>query len=294
MKYIPFDKRKRRYGLWFTAPFLVGFVLMYLVPLISSVVYAFSKVSLNENGIQTVFIGLTNFRFAFTEDVDFLKKLTNSLGSMLYQVPLIILFSLFIAIMLNRKFHGRTIVRAIFFIPVIVASGVVINIMNGDIYAALMQEGQNSSSMLESTVLKQMLSVYGVRDDLINAFIGTIDAIFKLAWRCGIQILIFLAALQSVPPSLYESSAIEGANGWENFWFITLPMILPVMIVNCVYTIIDSFTDYNNVLMTYVYGYANKLNYGVFSAMAWTYFAIIAILLLLVFKLINKRAFYSV
>ena len=150
---------------------------------------------------------------------------------------------------------------------------------------------QTGGSMLESTVLRQMLSVYGMRDDIINAIIGTIDTIFQLAWHSGIQILLFLASLQSIPRALYESSSIEGANSWEDFWFITLPMISPILIVNCVYTIIDGFTDYSNVLMSHIFGYTNKLSYGISSAMAWAYFIIIAAIVAVVYKLINKRAF---
>jgi len=294
MKFVSIERKRRRYGLMFSLPFILGFIFLYMVPLVSSIIYSFSKVSIDETGINTTLIGFDNFTYAFTKDADFVKKLTSSLTTTLYQIPLIILFSLFIALMLNHKFKGRGIVRAIFFLPVIVASGVVISIMSGDIYSALMQSGPQTSSMLESTVLKQMLSVYGIREDIVNAIIGTIDTIFQLAWRSGIQILLFLASLQSISKSLYESSSIEGANAWENFWFITLPMILPILIVNCVYSIIDGFTDYNNVLMNHIYGYANKLNYGISSAMAWVYFLIIAVAIALIFKVINKRAFSAV
>ena len=293
VKATSFDIKKRRYGVIFSLPFILGFVLMYMTPLISSIIYSFSKVTLSNTGIKTEFIGMENYIFAFTKDAEFIRKLGGSLLSTLYQIPLILIFSLFIALILNHKFRGRLVVRAIFFLPVIVASGVVINIMSGDLYASLMESGnqQVSGSMVESTVLKQMLAVYGLRDDIINAIIGTIDTIFQLAWRSGIQILIFLASLQSIPGTLYESSSIEGANGWEDFWFITLPMISPILVVNCVYTIIDGFTDFNNVLMSHIFGYVNKLSYGISSAMAWTYFVIIAIIIAVVFKVINKRAF---
>jgi len=287
-------RRTARYGLMFSMPFIIGFVFMYLIPLSNSVRYAFSKVMPGSEGVKTEFIGFDNFGFAFTGDADFIKKLAGSLGSTLFQIPVIIIFSLFIAMMLNHKFHGRTLVRAIFFLPVIVASGVVINIMTGDLYASVMQGGRQSSSMMQSTVLRDILSVYGMAEETAATLTGFIDTIFQLAWKSGIQILLFLAGIQSIGRPLYESSSIDGASAWENFWFITLPMISPILIVNCVYTIIDGFTDYSNELMQHIYAYANKLEYGTSSAMAWIYFAIVAIIVGIVFAVINKRAFSAV
>ena len=287
---VSFERKKQWYGIAFSAPFIIGFILMYMVPLVSSVNYAFSDVTTNENGVSTTFNGFANFSYAFTQDPNFISTLFSSLGSTLYQTILILLFSLFIAMMLNDKFRGRIVVRAIFFIPVIVASGMVIHIMTGDVLQALQQGGQNSSSLLESTFLKHMLSTYGIGDSTITAIVTTIDSIFQLAWRSGIQILIFLAALQSISKSLYESSAIEGANAWENFWFITMPMIMPILLVNTVYTIIDNFTDYNsNKLMAYINdNYLTQVKYGCALAMAWTYFLIIAVLLAIVYLIITK------
>jgi len=285
---------KKRAGMFFCAPFIVGFLLFYLIPLINSVLYSFSEVKLDNTGINLTYNGLTNYIFAFTKDSTFLRNFISTLGSTLYKIPIILLFSLFIGIMINHKFPGRTFIRAMFFLPVIISSGVVINIMTGDVYSAVLGGGQSNSTLIQSNVLGEMLSLYGVRQDIINGLTGAIDQIFELTWRSGIQILLFLASLQAIPDSLYEASSIEGANSWENFWFLTIPMISPVLLVNGVYTLTDTFIDYANPVMKQIFNYASTLNYSVSMAMAWSYFFVISLLLLVLYLIVRKKIYYSV
>jgi ABC-type sugar transport system permease subunit len=205
----------------------------------------------------------------------------------LYQVPVIIIASLLFSIVINQKFLGRTLTRAVFFIPVIVASGVVINVMMGDKIAVSLIGGAVPSgtqqTIFSSSSLQNMLINSGLNANFVNYFTSISNNLFDLLWRTGIQTIIFLAGLQTIPPSLYEASSIEGATAWENFWMITFPMLIPIMIVNIIYTIVDSFTNPSNKIMVQIINQFNILKFGEASAMAWTYFLLIGIVLAAIF-----------
>jgi len=275
-------------------PFIIGFIFLYTVPFVTSIVYAFSDVGITNLGIDLTFVGLDNFIFATTVEPRFLRYLLESLWALAYQLPIILMFSLFIAMILKQKFIGRTVFRSIFFLPVIVATGVIINIMTGDIYAGLSQGTQPDAGagFLQNIMILEVLRMYGFSDDIIIGFIGILNSIFEMIWRSGVQILLFLAGLQSISPSLYEASTVEGSTKWEDFWFITFPLITPVLLVNSVYTIVDAFTDYSNSYMRMVFGYANRLQYGTSMAMAWMYFVIILAVIAVLYRVLSRREIY--
>ncbi len=204
---------------------------------------------------------------------------------MLYQVPFILIVSLFLATIINQKFVGRTFVRAIFFLPVIVASGVVISLIQSDALSSTMMEGNTETTIFNSTVLEEFLQQTGLSAKITGYFTTITNNMFDLLWKTGIQTLMFLAGLQSVSPSLYEASSVEGATGWENFWLITFPMLVPIIFVNTVYTVVDSFMDLSNGVMTQILGTTNNVEYGKAAAMGWSYTIIILFVLLLVFIL---------
>lgn len=274
--------RRAMTGRLFVLPFYIGFALFFLKPAVESLTFAFSDVTIKRGGFDVVFSGLKNLRYIFQTDPDFTKNLVASLTSLLYTVPVVIIASLFFAIVLNAKFHGRTVVHAIFFLPVIIASGVVMEIINSDTFASGLissSQGMDAAVSASSYGLTELLIQMGLSEDIVSYFSYISSNLYDLMWRTGIQMIIFLAALQSISPALYEASAIEGASAWENFWMITIPMIAPMILVNIVYTIIDTFTDSANAVMDQITTVFRDQQYSRAAAMSWVYFLIIGVIL---------------
>lgn len=271
-------------GLCFTIPFIIGFLMFFLKPLFQSFIFVFSKVRVSD-GYTTEFIGLDNIEYLFTKDANFATNLVESMVNLLWQMPVIVVFSLFFAIILNQKFKGRIVMRAIFFLPVIIASGLVMQIIQSDAAAGAALSGSvvSAGSTSNSDVLRELLINTGLGDKFVNAITTVTDSLFTLTWKTGIQMIIFLAGLQSVPTSLYEAASVEGASGWESFWKITLPMLTPILQLTIVYSIVDNFTDTKNKVMTQVMSNARLVRYGWTAAMSWIYFLIIAVVLAIVF-----------
>jgi len=267
----------------FCIPLYVGTVLFFIVPLIQSIKYAFSNVIPDFGTMSTEFIKWENFHYIFRVDLNFNNNLISSFTGLLYQVPFVLIASLFLATIINQKFVGRTFVRAVFFLPVIVASGVVISLIQGDALSSTMMSGDKDTTIFNSSVLETYLQDVGLNQKIIGYFTTITNNIFDLLWKTGIQSLMFLAGLQGISPTLYEASSVEGATAWENFWMITFPMLKPIILVNTVYTIVDSFTDLSNGVMAQIIGTTSNIEYGKAAAMGWTYTLIILAVLGLVF-----------
>lgn len=278
-------KIQARNGHLFCIPLYIGAALFFILPLIQSIRYSFSNVTPELGSMMTKYIGTENYHYIFKVDVDFVTNLIGSFTSLLYQVPFILIASLFLATIINQKFKGRTFVRAVFFLPVIVASGVVISLIRGDALSSTMMEGEAGKTIFSATVLTEFLQSTGLSRSITEYFTVITNNMFDLLWKTGIQTLMFLAALQSISPTLYEASAVEGATAWENFWLITFPMLVPMMLVNTVYTVVDSFTDLSNNVMTQILGTTNNIEYGKAAAMGWVYTLIILVVLAVVFML---------
>lgn len=285
------EGRKAMSGRLFILPFTIGFLLFFLKPALESLIFVFNDVSLKVGGFTMQFVGLKNLKYIFLADPDFNKNLVSSMTSLLYKVPVVIIASLFFAIVLNSKFHGRTFVRAVFFLPVIIASGVVMEIINSDTFATSLissSEGMKTTVSASSYGLTSLLVDMGLNEKVVEYFSYISSNLYDLMWRTGIQMIIFLAALQSISPSLYEASEVEGASAWENFWMITIPMISPMILINVVYTIIDTFTDSANVVMDQINSVFADQQYDRAAAMSWVYFLIIGLLLAIVLFLSSR------
>lgn len=281
-------------GLLFISPWIVGFLGFFLRPLANSLLYVFNSTTIRPNSLELKFIGLDNFYRAFFTDTKFTPLLTEQLGSVFGSVPVILAFSLLIAMIINGKFRGRTVVRAIFFLPVICGSGLILNIMQGDVMSNSILMGTRSSMLFQTTGLQDMLMNMGVAQDLVNAFTEIVSNIFVLTWKSGIQILLFLAGLQTVSPSLYECAKMEGATGWEIFWKVTFPLLGPILVLNLVYTVIDNFTDYGNSIMQYIYTFGKALDFSYSAALSWIYFLLVLLVVGIVYAIVNRRIAYTV
>jgi len=292
---VSLEQKKRIYGMLFVAPWFFGFVLLMAVPFIQSLWFSFNKLSITAEGYELNQIGLANYYQIFFSDPWYVRRLTESVMNMVLNVPLIIFFSLFTATLLSQKFPGRLFARAIIFLPVVLASGVIANLDSQNLLAQLM--GSASSDMegnysgMRSLELAPLLLDAGMSMQFVSYLTGAVDRIYQIISSSGVQILIFLAGLQSVSPSLYESAKIEGATGYESFWKITFPMISPLILTNTVYTIIDSFNS-NSVTAMIQETAFGQFNFGVSAAMSWVYFLLISIILGVSTYLISRRVFY--
>ena len=273
-------------GRCFTLPFYIGFLFFFLYPFSESIGFMFQETTIGADGYTKVFTGLENIKYVLYKDTYYGTNLVGSIGEMLWKLPVILVVSLFFAIILNQKFRGRTFVRAVFFLPVILASGIILSLISSDVAAGQMLSGGAEGSAVNQTVLlKELFGQMGLSDSVTEFILKIVNSLFDIIWNTGIQTIIFLAALQSISPALYEAAQVEGASGWDSFWKITIPMLLPMMLVNTVYTIIDCFTATDNKVMMQVLTTSAQLNYGWSAAMSWIYFLVIIFILVIVFLL---------
>lgn len=287
-------------GYFFTLPFLIGFFCIFLPMIIKSITFSVSNMTVTDVGYNLTRAGnngLEHYIRALTIDPNFNLNLLSALKDMCVNVPLILIFSFFAANLLNQEFKGRSIARSIFFLPVIMTAGVISSMESSDLLLNSMSSMETMSSDDMSNIMNMMnfLTNYTSLPKGIVTFISSaVTGIYDIVIASGVQILIFLAGLQGISPSLYEASTMEGATGWESFWKITFPMISPLILVNSIYTIIDSFTSANNELMTSIRNVIfSDVKYGLGSAMAWIYFITIIIIILAAGGVISKRVFYT-
>lgn len=292
------EVKQRRMGYVFVAPLIVGMLTFVAFPVIQSLFFSFSKLNVVASGYRLDFLGIENYRYIFAVDPDFRTMVLGSLRDMLINVPVVILFSFFVASLLNQKFHGRSLVRAILFLPVIIASGVVESVDKADAFSSLLSSGaQTAGASAVGEQLSEKLIVYlqqlNISPQITNFIIDTVSRVYDIAIMSAVPIIIFLAGLQSVSPSLFEASYIEGATKWEVFWKISLPMVSPLILVSVIYCIIDSFTNVSNPVISRIHSSAyDFLNFGLSSAMAWSYMLIILAVLGIVYKLVSRFIFY--
>ena len=240
---------------------------------------------------------MDNYNYAFNVDPNYRQYLVTVLKDTAWKTPLILVFSLFVAVILNQKFKGRTFSRAVFFLPVIIATGPVYNIINGNLQSTGNSDASQFSTMFSTDLLGELmefLGIYGISDSMQTTIETVSDNIFGIVWNSGIQILIFLAALQNIPVSAKEAAQMEGATAWEYFWKITLPYVSPMILACFIFTVIDSFTDPNNVVMGRILDLQKDWQYGPASAMAWIYFAIVLVAVGIITAIINKFVYYEV
>ena len=297
------DRKKARAGWVFVLPFVIGFVLVYLPIIWNSIFMSFHSISIvNGGGINLEWVGLENYQYALFKDPSFVQTLVEGLKELAFDIPAILIFSLFMAVLLNQKMAGRAVFRAIFFVPVILSTGIMETIEGQNILGSVMEgtesvDGSNSSAAGEIVSIMDMEKLFSsmkVGKELLKYVVDMINQIYDIVNRSGVQMLIFLAGLQSISPAIYEACRIDGATSWETFWKITFPMISPMILVNGIYTIIDSFTTNSNSVMSYINQVYQQADGNVrSSAMAWMYFIIVMLILAAVAGLGSAYVFYQ-
>ena len=277
-------------GRMFVLPFYIGFVLFFARPLFQSFLLMFQDITIEVGGYTAEFVGLARLEHIFTVDLNFSTNLVTTTVQVLWQVPVILIASIFIALLLNTKFRGRTFVRAVFFLPVIIVTGAVITIMQADATAAAALTGDvvAAGEIQYSEGIVDFLQSLGLPIGITNRMSMIANSMYNLLWRTGVQMILLLAGLQSISPALYEASAIEGATAWEDFFKITLPMMVPIIAVATVYTIVDSFMDSNNTVMNQILHNSTAFRVEMAAAMAWSFLVVISFILAAVFLLFAR------
>ncbi len=290
---ISYERKKHLIGYAFVAPWILGGLYFFLLPLIQSVIYSVSEVAIKSGGMETNWVGFSYYYRALFTDREATQLLWSSLSSVLIKTVYIAILSLFVAVVLNQKFFGRTAARAVFFLPIIVTSGVVISIINGDSTASSLFTGTDSSTMVKSFELVKLLNDIGFPDKVTQLLTGLVDQVLNIAWVCGVQILILLSGLQTVPGHLYEAAKMDGASGWESFWFITFPMLSPMLLLTIIYSIVDGLSDYSNKYQKLILSYANTyLNFSYSAALSTIYMLLSGLFIGLVFLIARRYVFY--
>lgn len=292
------EQKRAVAGYIFILPFIIGFVFLLFPPILTSLAFAFSKVQTTAQGaagFQLSFAGLTYFKGIFN-DIEYIKAFWQSLASLGTQVLAIIIFSFVMANILNQKFKGRLIARAVFFLPVLTTSAAIVLLNQFDpMYNTQAKEAASGSDSIQ--FLDQILVLvesFKLPAGSVRFLTDLVANVQNMISQSGVQILVFLSGLQTISPSLFESSKIEGATPWEDFWKITFPMISPLILVNTVYTVIDSMSGLENSLMSYIYRTKIMGNqYSLGSAMSWFYFVIVFALTALVSFVISKVVYYE-
>ncbi len=287
-------------GYLFILPWLIGFLVFYLRSLFMTVEFSLSELTMDvvNGGYKLEFKGLENYIYAFTVHGSFKQILTTSVLDMVIDVPLIIFFSLFMALLLNRDFKGRTLVRAIFFLPVILNAEAIVDAI--ETATVMVGTGISSSSSEMSDAastgmgINYYIDLFGnlmLPKQVLEYIVGAVDRITGIISASGVQIVIFIAALQSIPGSLYEVAKIEGATAYETFWKVTFPMVMPHIITNVVYTVVDSFISSDVVDLAYTTAFSD-FNYGLSSVFSVVSTLVTCLILVLVCGWIQKRTFY--
>jgi ABC-type sugar transport system permease subunit len=263
-------------GSIFIAPWVIGFLLFMAFPIGYSFYMSFHEVKILATGIDIEFKGLEFYKYIlFTNGGVLYNNLIPFLQQALMMIPIIVIFALLVAIILNQKFAGRSFFRVVFFLPVIFTSGEIIN--------EFMTQGQGQLGLLEKYNITDVVQTY-LTASWANPIIALLNSFILILWYSGVQIIIFLAGRQTIPSSVYEAASIDGSGPWETFWKITLPAMTPFILLNSIYTVVDLFTFPTNPILDNV----NTKDYGMSSALAWIYFSIIFVVLAVIFFIFMK------
>ncbi|NCU26344.1 sugar ABC transporter permease [Candidatus Nomurabacteria bacterium] len=291
------QRKKAKYAYLFLIPLLFGLIFMFGIPIVRSVIFSMSTINFSSDGTgyELVFNGIGNFYDSLFVEDEFRKEVVLSILNTVLNTPIILIFSFFLASLLNQKFRGRSVVRVIVFLTLVMSSSALLTFEAGDLLQSVMGasggsfKNSEAVSTYASADITTALLVGGLPETFVEYLLSAVDRIYSIIVLSGVQVLIFLAGLQSIPASVYEAADIEGASGWEKFWKITFPMVGSLSVTTIIYTIIDSFTQSTNSTLTIIQDTAfSKFNFGRSSAMAMTYFIVIIIIIGIAYKLTNR------
>ena len=298
-------QKKALSGWLFVLPFVIGILFIYGPIVLDSIAISLSEVKLSPGEMTLTWNNFGNYAYLFAEDGDpyFSITIVDGIKDLLLQIPAIVIFALFMAIILNQKMTGRAAFRAIFFLPVILSTGIIDAIDTNSAFMNAINNSQggvddntgaeSSGGIISAMDLQQLLGGIKIGTELVDYVVSLVNSIFDIVSRSGVQMLIFLSGLQSISPSIYESCEVEGASAWETFWKITLPMISPMILVNAIYTVIDAFTAADNRVMIYIEKIYNQGKFAYSSAMSWIYVGVVLMFIIVVALIMKTVVFYQ-
>lgn len=281
-------------GALFLIPWAVGFIYFFAVPMISSLIYSFNIISFGNDGLIYEYAGMENYIEILTKSKLFWQSFTKVFNTLLYKVPIIVLFSLFLSLLLNRNFKGRLFFRTVFFIPLVIVSGTIATVISSSGMGPNMANSGNAVTTFNFSadgIFTEMLSALGLSSDMLAKFSSLINNIFEICWKSSIQIMLYLIGLQSIPSSYYEVCKIEGATSWECFWKITFPMISPITLLCLVFTVVATFTDSNSPMIININNQMQTAMH-ISSAMSWCYFLFVFVYTMLIIGIVSKYVKY--
>lgn len=282
------EELRSSYGLRFISPWIIGLVLFFIIPIGQSIYYSFCTHSMTDNGIVSTFIGLGNYDEILNRDPKYLTNLSAAIVEILYSLPVIFIVSLILAMLLNQQFPGRTFFRGLYFLPVVIASGVVITILFEVNSSDVTNVGMDESISANMIDFKAIIERLGLPTQISKYLTSTLSNMFELVWNSGIQIILFISGMQSIPDMLYEVAKVEGCTKWEEFWFITLPMLSKVSLLVIVFTIVELLVSQQNIMMINITSKLSTFQYGTGSAMAWLYFLVVGFILGIAMLLLDR------
>lgn len=295
-KKLSFRTKWKIHGIIFVSPFLIGFIAFFLVPLFNTVYYSFNKVGVaDQGGMSFEWYGIQNYIDLFrtevtTTNTTMARLFTEENSTMLLSLPLIVIFSLFMALLANQKFKGRAIVRLLFFLPIILGIDVVMDMLAVTTGTTTLDTGSNL--LRGSYVTIFLVQTLNVPRRVLYPIMTYVENIFELISQAGVQTLVYLTALQSISPSLYEVSKMEGATAYETFWKVTIPSIMNITFFVVIYTIVDLFLKSSIAEEAYSFAFLQG-KIGVGSALSVVYIfnvvLVLAIAALLLWKVVKKN-----
>lgn len=289
------QKRKAISGYLFISPFILGFLVFMVKPFFQSLYMSFCDVQVGAGSFKPVWLGLDNYIQAFRVDPEFSRLLVEEISRMALYSVAIMVFSFFVALILNQKFKGRALVRAVFFLPVILSSGVILGLESENSVMAAMNVAieETAQGISITGALEEILRTAGVATRAYESVFEVIDNIYDVAISSGIQIIIFLSGLQTISDSMYEAADIEGCTKWESLWKITFPMLSSLFLVNWIYTVIDFCMRSDNEVIDKISEVTvDQINYGFGSALSWIYFLVVIVIVGISSLIISRRVYY--
>ena len=285
--------KRGRWGYFFISPYLIGLVCFVIIPLVEAIRISFSELTVSAEGYDLKWINWENYRYILAVDPNFRMHLVDSFTKMFYQVPVVILFSFFIASLLTSQFKGRGLVRTIVFLPVIITAGAVDSLLSSDYMSDMVASTAVGNGSSATGTFAVLLGNMDLPDALIDFISTSVNGIYDIVVMSAVPIVIFIAALNSVSESIFEAAYVDGATAWEIFWKIKFPLSTPQILTCVVYCLIDSLNDSTNpvvaAIKTVTY---EKWKYGYGAAMSFVYMILVFVVLLIVYRVIAKRVTY--
>jgi len=274
-------------GFLFTLPWVIGSLIFFVAPMVLSFLFSINDV--DAVSFKFTYIGFEQYKEFFVGNAEFLPGLTKAVSDMLLSVVMVMFFSLFIANILVSNFRGSRFFQTIFFLPFIISTSLVISIITGTIDA---NADAAQSTELQLTIFRSILSSLNLGADISTTLETMLNSMLNISWKCGLQIVLFMAALRNISASVREAALIEGATPWEFFWKIAFPMISPIFQLNLIYSVIDSFTDRSNGIVAWIDSLANSLELTASTTLAYIYYGLVFIIIAILLFFLRKRIFY--